>query len=71
VAKLACPFFQIYYSITKGKPVFTCQSLDLLINSPKNISFEKARKELGYEPRPLEQTLRDTLNWYIENKILN
>jgi len=40
VAKLACPFFQIYYSITKGKPVFTCQSLDLLINSPKIISFE-------------------------------
>lgn len=71
VAKLVCPFFQMYYSITKGKPVFTCQSLDLLINSPKNVSFEKARKELGYEPRPLEQTLRDTLNWYIENKILN
>jgi dihydroflavonol-4-reductase len=71
VAKLACPFFQVYYSITKRKPIYTCQSLDLLMNSPKNISFEKARTELGYDPRPLEQTLRDTLNWYIENKILN
>jgi len=70
LAKLACPFFQIYYSITKGKPIYTSQSLDLLINSPKNISFEKAKKELGYEPHPLEQTLRDTFNWYIENKYL-
>jgi dihydroflavonol-4-reductase len=71
MAKLACPFFQFYYSITKGKPLYTSQSLDLLINSPKNISFEKARKELGYEPRPLEQTLRDTFIWYRENKYLN
>jgi len=71
LAKMACPFFQFYYSITKGKPIFTCQSLDLLINSPKNISFEKARKDLGYEPRPFEQTLRDTFNWYRENKYLN
>lgn len=71
LAKLACPFFQFYYSITKGKPIYTSQSLDLLINSPKNISLEKARKELGYEPRPLEQTLKDTFNWYKENKYLN
>lgn len=71
LAKLACPFFQFYFSITKGKPIFTFQSLDLLINSPKNISFEKAKKELGYQPRPLEQTLRDTFNWYKENKYLN
>ena len=71
LAKLACPFFQFYYSITKGKPIYTSQSLDLLINSPKNISLEKARKELGYDPRPLEQTLRDTFNWYKEYKYLN
>jgi len=71
LAKLACPFFQFYYSITKGKPIYTSQSLDLLINSPKNISFEKAQKELGYDPRPLEKTLRDTFEWYKENKYLN
>jgi len=71
LAKLACPFLNLYYSVTNGKPIYTSQSLNLLINSPKNISFEKARKELGYEPRPLEQTLRDTFYWYRENKYLN
>jgi dihydroflavonol-4-reductase len=71
LAKLACPFLQFYASITKEKPIYTLQSLQLLINAPKNISFEKAKKGLGYEPRPLEQTLRDTFNWYIENNYLN
>ncbi len=70
LAKLACPFLQFYYSITNGKPIYTSQSLNLLINSPKNISFEKAKKELGYIPRPLEQTLQDTFVWYRENKFI-
>jgi dihydroflavonol-4-reductase len=71
MAKLACPFLEFYSSLTRKKPVYTRQSLDLLIKSPKNISFEKARKELGYEPRTLEQTLRETFEWYKENKYLN
>jgi dihydroflavonol-4-reductase len=70
LAKLACPFFELGYFITKQKPIYTRQSLELLINSPKNISFEKANKELNYKVRPLEQTLYDTFNWYIDNKIL-
>jgi dihydroflavonol-4-reductase len=70
LAKLAFPFLQFYYSITKEKPIYTLQSLNLLINAPGNISSEKARNELSYEPRPLEQTLRDTFTWYKENKYL-
>jgi dihydroflavonol-4-reductase len=45
--------------------------LKLLINAPKNISFEKAKKELGYNPLPLEQTLRDTFTWYKQNSYLS
>lgn len=70
LAKLACPFLEFSYFITKQKPIYTRQSLELLINSPKNISFEKANKELNYQARPLEQTLYDTFNWYIDNQIL-
>jgi dihydroflavonol-4-reductase len=71
LARLACPFFHIYSSITKEEPIYTYQSLDILVNSPVNISNEKARKELGYEPRPLEQTLKDTFDWYIKNNLIN
>ena len=70
IARMACPFFQIYSSITKIEPLFTYQSLNILVNSPTNISNAKARKELGFEPRPLEQSLNDTFNWYKENNII-
>jgi dihydroflavonol-4-reductase len=71
LARLAVSFFQIYSSITKTDPLYTSLSLDILANSPVNISNEKARKELGYSPRPLDVTLRDTYNWYRENNFLN
>jgi len=67
LARLACPFFKFYSSVTNKKPLYTYQSLDILVNSPFNISNSKAKKELGYEPRPLEQTVRDTFDWYREN----
>lgn len=71
LAQMASPFYQFYYLLTGKKPIYTWQSLKLLISAPKNISSEKAQKELGYKPRALEQTLRDTFNWYKQNKYLN
>jgi dihydroflavonol-4-reductase len=71
LAQMASPFYQFYYSLTGKKPIYTWQSLKLLKSAPKNISSEKAQKELGYKPRALEQTLRDTFNWYKQNKYLN
>jgi hypothetical protein len=29
-------------------------------------STEKAQRELGYSPRPLDETLQDTIDWYLE-----
>ncbi len=29
-------------------------------------SSRKARRELGYRPRPLDRTLEDTVDWYRE-----
>lgn len=71
LARLACPFFKVYSSVTDKKPLYTYQSLNILMNSPVNISNAKAKKELGYEPRPLEQTLRDTFDWYKENNFIH
>jgi dihydroflavonol-4-reductase len=71
LARLACPFFKVYSSIAKKEPLYTYQSLNILVNSPSNISNEKARKELGFKPRPLEQTLNDTFNWYKEHNFIN
>jgi dihydroflavonol-4-reductase len=70
LARLTCPFFRMYATLTNKEPLYTSQSLDLLVSSPLNISSEKARRELGYSPRPLEETLIDTFAWYKENKYL-
>lgn len=71
LARLACPFINLYSTFLNKQPLYTYQSLDILVNSPDNISNAKARKELGYEPRPLEQTLRDTFDWYRANNFIN
>lgn len=70
LARIACPFFEAYSLITKKQPLYTSQSLDILINSPVDISNAKARMELHYESRPLEKTLRDTFDWYRENNFI-
>jgi len=69
--KLFSPLFTTYSRLTNTEPLFTRHSLDLLINSPTNISNEKAGRELNYIARPLEDTLKDTIKWYKENKLIN
>lgn len=71
LARLACPLFKFYSLLSGSQPLYTQQSLDILVNSPVNISNQKARNELEFEPRPLDQTIRDTIDWYKKNKFLN
>ena len=48
-----------------GTPArFTAEMLDTLRDHPKVVSTEKARQELGYSPRPLEETLADAFEWF-------
>lgn len=70
VARIACPFIQMYARLTDNDPLYTIQSLDIIGECPEKISFEKARNELNFSPRPLEQTLMDAFTWYIENGFL-
>lgn len=41
---LACPFITVYSSITKKIPLCTYLSLDILVNSPQNISKHNPQK---------------------------
>lgn len=44
------------------KPIFTPYSISVL-ESNCNISHAKATAELGYQPRPLIETFRDSITW--------
>ena len=66
-AKFTAWIAQFYYQMTHTKPRFTSYSIATL-QSNANISNAKARKILGYSPRSLRETLRDTVNWWRQNK---
>jgi len=62
-AKFTAWIAQFYYQISHTKPRFTSYSIATL-QSNANISNTKARKMLGYSPRSLKESLRDTVHWW-------
>lgn len=64
LARIGIPFIQLYAKLRNEDPLYTSESLDILINSNQNISNAKAKKELGYTTHSLEETLIDTFSWY-------
>ncbi|HCZ05733.1 MAG: hypothetical protein PWP37_1646 [Thermotogota bacterium] len=45
------------------EPVFTPYAIHTLTRNYA-FSHEKAKRELGYNPRPLEETVKDTIEWF-------
>lgn len=70
IAKAAGRITPLYYRNRKTRPLFTNYSAEVLASNC-NISNEKARKELGYTPRPLKVTIRDSVEWFRENRVVN
>jgi dihydroflavonol-4-reductase len=75
VPKFVCPLWLASASaplavatarLLKQRPLFTPDSIRAL-HSNRNVNHEKATRELGYTPRPLRQTIEDTLRWFAIN----
>lgn len=71
MAHLGVPFMYLWSKISGEQPIFTKQALDILQMGNRKINSDKARKELGYNPRPLAETLKDTINWLKENNFIS
>lgn len=56
-------FIEAYGNLTKTSPSFTCAAVQTLQHY-RYINNEKAKNELGYSPRPIEETIKDTLAWH-------
>lgn len=66
LAKLTAPLSEIYYRLLKQPPLYTKYALFTLeVNS--NFTHQKATHELNFNPRPLEETLKDAACWFKEN----
>jgi dihydroflavonol-4-reductase len=57
------PLIPAYYWATRQQPLFTTMSLEVVCSNCE-MSSAKARRELGFSPRPLRDTLADTLAWF-------
>ncbi len=66
LANVGAVFFKAMSKVNGKQPLYTTMSLRALLDN-KNVSHEKAERELGYKPRPFRDTLEDTLRWFKEN----
>ena len=64
IARLAARFAPAYYRLRRAKPRFTSYSLRVLASNCL-MSSAKASRELGYAPRPLAETIRDSIEWFV------
>lgn len=62
VARIALPFYGVYYKVKKKRPIFNRYAL-YAITSNSVFSSEKAQRELGYKVRPFRETISDTIKW--------
>ena len=65
-ARLVAPLAEAWYRVTKTRPRFTRYAIETL-QSNSLISSAKAREELGWQPMPIAESIRDTVRWWQEN----
>lgn len=67
VIDFAAPIMERYYKTMNKPAIFTRYAVRKLCSNC-NFSYEHAEKDLGYHPRPLEVSLKETLEWIAETE---
>lgn len=62
LAHIGVPFVKAYCSIKKKRPLYTSFALSV-IKHANTFDNTKARTELSYVPRPIEETIADTVHY--------
>lgn len=70
LAQLGVPFLGIWAKVNHKRPIYTSTSLDILKNAHRNICHAKAERELGFNARPLPETVRDLYSWFREQRYI-
>ena len=67
LAQLAQPIMAKLAQVNGAQPIYTRPMLNAM-NSNHHISRARATRDLGYSPRPFQQTIADTLDWFRDQK---
>jgi nucleoside-diphosphate-sugar epimerase len=70
VARISAPLSAAFSLLLGREPLFTGYSLAALQGN-RSISHARAEREIGYLPRDLDQTIRDTWRWFTENGLVS
>jgi len=69
IAETSAKFVAALDRFRGKRPLFTPIAVKEL-KSNRNISHAKAARELGYNPRPFQNTIADTMGWFQDNGFL-
>ncbi len=69
-AWMGLPFTSLASRMTGEEPVITREAIVAVRDGNRHISSEKAKRELGYTPRPFEVMVRDVCDWFLKNGYL-
>jgi dihydroflavonol-4-reductase len=70
LARTGAPVVTAYNRITRNRPLYTSVSIRALNNCNPVINHDRATRELNYHPRPLKETIFDSLVWFQNNGML-
>jgi len=70
LARACAPAGEALARLLRREPLFTGYAVSALAQH-RFVSHARATRELGYQPRPFEQTLTDTLEWFRANGYLS
>jgi dihydroflavonol-4-reductase len=71
VARIGLPLLNLYCKLSGTQPLYTKDSLKILKTGHSHVSCEKANRCLGYKARSIEETLRDTFDWFTTNDFMD
>jgi len=66
-AKMTAPLAELYYKIRHESPLFTRYTLYTLTSNAR-FTYEKARRDLGYKPRDISTTIKDTVSFLTKER---
>lgn len=67
----ALPFVKAWAGLTGAAPYYTRQAVYNVVYSNRCIDATRAKTDLGFRPRPLEETLKDTIVWFQQQGMLS
>jgi dihydroflavonol-4-reductase len=68
LARVGAPFVTAWSQLRRTQPLYTSEAL-VALRANRSISHAKASRELGYAPRPIDDTIADTLRWFEDGRL--